>query len=128
MKKTIKSFAVILISLMLVMTFAACGQGGNAGGDKPVYKIGICNYVPNASLDQIEENIVAELERIGEEKGVIEDTQAEMINNIFEFDDIDAGDIMTHRVDMTAVSADLTIEEFIAELGCISDYKKKFVY
>ena len=36
-----------------------------------------------------------------------------MINNIFEFDDIDAGDIMTHRVDMTAVEADEPVSEVI---------------
>lgn len=49
----------------------------------------------------------------GEEKGVIENAQAEMINNIFEFDDIDAGDLMTHRVDMTAVEGSDLISEVI---------------
>ena len=70
---------------------------------------------PNADQEQVSEEEIRMLVDVGEEKGVIEDTQAEMINNIFEFDDIDAGDIMTHRVDMTAVSAELTIDEFIKE-------------
>lgn len=70
---------------------------------------------PNAGQELVSEEEIRMLVDAGEEKGVIEDTQAEMINNIFDFDDLDAGDIMTHRVDMTAVSADLTIEEFIAQ-------------
>ena len=39
---------------------------------------------------------------VGREKGVIEDQQQEMIDNIFDFDDIDVSDIMTHRTDMVA--------------------------
>lgn len=39
----------------------------------------------------------------GEENGVIEESQKEMINNIFEFDDLVAGDVMTHRTHIEAV-------------------------
>lgn len=39
----------------------------------------------------------------GEETGLIEESQKEMINNIFEFDDLTAGDVMTHRTDVEAV-------------------------
>ncbi len=39
----------------------------------------------------------------GEESGVIEESQKEMINNIFEFDDLVAGDVMTHRTHVEAV-------------------------
>lgn len=64
-----------------------------------------------------EENVTAEeilmMVDAGEEKGVIENAQAEMINNIFEFDDIDARDIMTHRVDMTAAASEDSISDII---------------
>ena len=50
---------------------------------------------------------------VGGEKGVIEDVQKEMINNIFEFDDLDAGDIMTHRTDMTAVDVNDPIMDVV---------------
>ena len=50
---------------------------------------------------------------VGGEKGVIEDTQKEMINNIFEFDDLDAGDIMTHRTDMIAAEAHEPLSEIV---------------
>lgn len=39
-------------------------------GDSTVYNIGICNYVDDASLNQINENIQARLAEIGEERGV----------------------------------------------------------
>ena len=39
----------------------------------------------------------------GNETGVIEETQREMINNVFEFDDLILSDIMTHRTDVVAV-------------------------
>lgn len=37
------------------------------------------------------------------ETGGIEESQAEMISNIFEFDDLEIGDVMTHRTDVIAV-------------------------
>jgi putative hemolysin len=40
---------------------------------------------------------------VDEDEGELELTQREMINNIFEFDDTTAGDIMTHRTDIVAV-------------------------
>ena len=68
---------------------------------------------PSADEEQVTEEEILMMVDVGEEKGVIENSQAEMINNIFEFDDIDARDIMTHRVDMTAVEADKPISEVI---------------
>ncbi len=43
---------------------------GEAAGEKAVYKIGICNYVDDASLNQIYENIEAQLNALAEEEGV----------------------------------------------------------
>ena len=68
---------------------------------------------PLADEEEVTEEEILMMVDVGEEKGVIENAQAEMINNIFEFDDIDAGDIMTHRVDMTAVEADEPVSEVI---------------
>ncbi len=68
---------------------------------------------PSADEEQVTEEEILMMVDVGEEKGVIENAQSEMINNIFEFDDIDAGDIMTHRVDMTAIEADEPISEIL---------------
>ena len=45
------------------------GLLGDAGSDT-VYSIGICNYVNDASLNQIYENIQTRLDELGKEKGV----------------------------------------------------------
>ena len=68
---------------------------------------------PSADEEQVTEEEILMMVDVGEEIGVIENTQAEMINNIFELDDIDAGDIMTHRVDMAAVEADEPVSEVL---------------
>ena len=58
---------------------------------------------PNANEDVVTEEEIRMMVDVGQEKGVIEDQQKEMIDNIFDFDDIDVSDIMTHRTDMFAV-------------------------
>ena len=68
---------------------------------------------PTADEEKVTEEEILMLVDVGEESGVIENAQAEMISNIFELDDIDAGDIMTHRVDMTAVEADEPVSEVV---------------
>ena len=50
---------------------------------------------------------------VGQEKGVIEDSQKEMINNVFEFDDIDVADIMTHRTDMECVDVEDSLQDVV---------------
>ena len=48
---------------------------------------------------------------VSHEDGVIESEEKEMINNVFDFGDAQAKDIMIPRIDMTCVSADATFEE-----------------
>ena len=62
-----KLFAAVL-ALTMVLVLAACG-GKEATADSD-YVIGICNYVDDASLNQIVSNIESRLEAIGAEKGV----------------------------------------------------------
>jgi len=72
-------------------------------------------FDPNADEEVVTEEEIRMMVDVGGEKGVIEDDQKEMINNIFEFDDMDAGDVMTHRTDVVAADVnDTTLEEFMA--------------
>ena len=58
---------------------------------------------PNEDPDTVTEDDIIELiEDVGE-IGALEETQKDMLNNIFEFDDITASEIMTPRTDMVAV-------------------------
>ena len=63
----------------------------------------------------------------GHEKGVLLASEAEMINNIFEFDEKEAKDIMTHRKSIDAVDGTMTLREV---LGYIKDkgYSRYPVY
>ena len=56
----------------------------------------ILGFDPNANEENVTEEEILMLVDAGEEKGVIEESQKEMINNIFEFDDLLASDVMTH--------------------------------
>lgn len=74
----------------------------------------IFGFDPNANEEGVTEEEIRMMVDVGGEKGVIEDTQKEMIDNIFEFDDIDAGDIMTHRTDVVAADVnDISVDEFV---------------
>ena len=74
----------------------------------------ILGFDPNADEEVVTEEEIRMMVDVGGEKGVIEDTQKEMINNIFEFDDLDAGDIMTHRTDVIAADINtVTLDEFM---------------
>lgn len=53
------------------------------------------------------------LELVAEEANDLETSQREMINNVFEFDDTTAGDIMTHRTDIVAVEDDGTLYDVV---------------
>ena len=88
----------------------------------------LLGFDPNASQEVVTEEEIRMMVDVGQEKGVIEDVQKEMINNIFEFDDLNAGDIMTHRTDVTAVDVeDADIEGFV-NLAIEKGYSRIPVY
>lgn len=68
MKKFSKIIAIVL-SIAVIVGLVACSASGSKD-EGTTYKVGICNYVDDASLNQINDNIQAQLKKIGEEKGV----------------------------------------------------------
>ena len=78
---------------------AASEEAGETTGSGETYTIGLCNYVDDASLNQIVENIEAQLEVLGEEYGVTfevssdncqgDQTVLEQITANFIADDVD---------------------------------------
>ena len=82
---------------------------------------------PNADEETVTEEEIRMMVDVGQEKGVIEHVQKEMINNIFEFDDIDVSDVMTHRTDMACVAADDHISDVI-DLAIAEGYSRIPVY
>ena len=53
----------------------------------------------------------------GEEKGTIKEEEKELINNVFEFNDITVSEIMRHRKDIFAVDINISSEELLQELS-----------
>lgn len=63
--------------------------------------------------DAVTEEDIMQMVDIGEEKGAIEADEREMIENIFEFNNMNAGDCMIHRKDITAIDIESTDEEIL---------------
>lgn len=68
---------------------------------------------PTREPDRVTEEEIRMLVDVGNEKGVIEESQKEMINNIFELDDITAAEIMTHRTEIMGVDASCSIDDVV---------------
>ena len=59
---------------------------------------------------QVEEEIVSMLEE-SQDQGLIKESEAEMISNIFDLDETSASEIMTHRKNIRAVESTWTLQE-----------------
>lgn len=68
----------------------------------------------NAGDDNVTEEDIMSMVNEGHEQGVLEASEAEMITNIFEFTDKDAGDIMTHRKNIAAIDARTSLGEALS--------------
>lgn len=66
-------------------------------------------FKKESSTEEEIKQLVEDDEHIGD----LEKNQREMINNIFEFDDLNAGDIMTHRTDVDAAEIGDSIEDVV---------------
>ena len=56
---------------------------------------------PNEDDEEVSEEEIRMMVDVGEEKGAIDAQEKEIINNLFEFDDLPIGDFVTHRTDLT---------------------------
>lgn len=79
-----KRLIAIILAALTAVSLCSCGSGSGSGesdgsgneqssdgsGSQKTYTIGLCNYVDDASLNQIAENIQERLDEIGKEKGV----------------------------------------------------------
>lgn len=66
-----KKAVVVLLVLVLAVSAAFCGGGKESvSSEKKTYTVGICNFVDDASLNQICDNIRSELDEIARKRGV----------------------------------------------------------
>ena len=60
---------------------------------------------PNAKDDEVSEEEIRMMVDVGSENGTIDDAEREFIQNVFEFDDISAGELVTHRTEVVMLDA-----------------------
>ena len=68
-----------------------------------------------AGEDLTEQEIMSMVNE-GHENGVLQESEAEMINNIFTLDQKEAKDIMTHRKQIMALDGTCSLQEVLAEI------------
>jgi len=67
---------------------------------------------PNAEDDQLSEEEIRMMVNEGSEKGVIDEEEQQIIQNVFEFDDLPVGELAVHRVDITLLWMEESDEEW----------------
>lgn len=68
---------------------------------------------PNANERNVTEEEIRMMVDVGSESGTIEDNEKEMIENIFEFNDKEVSEIMTHRTKIVSLPIDASYEEVV---------------
>lgn len=63
--------------------------------------------------EQVSEDNIRAMVEEGEESGAIQSNEKEFIENVFEFDNTTAKDVMVHRTDMVTLSADAEEDEIL---------------
>jgi len=61
---------------------------------------------PNAEDEEVSEEEIRMMVDVGSEKGVIDVAEKEMIQNVFEFDDLSVGEFCTHRTEVSTLWLD----------------------
>ena len=100
-----KVMAIVLTMAMAVAGMCGCGKAADSGtSNDTVYKVGIVQYVDDASLNQIEKAIQAELDAKGVEYGVTFDYQDYTFNG-----QADQSILMQIAADLIADEVDIII-------------------
>ncbi len=67
---------------------------------------------PNATEETVSEEDIRMMADAGSKKGLIDEDENELIQNVFEFDDITAGEIATHRTEVVLLWTEESDEEW----------------
>lgn len=73
----------------------------------------VCGIDPKVEPGKVTEEGILSIVDEGEESGVIDEDEGDMINNIIEFGDTTAQKIMTHRTDVVALPAEADFKEIV---------------
>lgn len=131
--------ALVLLMLLVIFGIIVPKKLGNRYSEEWAYKLlgmvsvistclkpltattaGISNLIvrmfgmnPHEEYDNVTEEEIMSMVNEGHEQGVLLESEARMITNIFEFGDKKAEDIMTHRKNIVAVDGSWSLKETI---------------
>ncbi len=71
---------------------------------------------PNSEEDTVSEEEIRMMVDVGSEKGTIDHEEKQFIQNVFEFDDLTAGEIATHRTELSLLWMEDDMEEWDATI------------
>lgn len=91
----------VLTPVIIVINFLASGV---------MFILGMKNKAAGNTFTEEELRTIMD---VSHEEGVIEEEEREMINNVFDFGDAEAKDVMIPRIDMCMVDVESTYEELI---------------
>lgn len=72
----------------------------------------LCGIDPGNEEDIVTEEDLLLMADAGRKKGTIDDTENDLIRNVFEFDDLTVGEICTHRKEVSILWEEETVEEW----------------
>ena len=99
---TTVNFVIVLVTPVAFITI---------GMAKVILKIARIEY--SEDVEHVTEEEIISIVNEGQEQGVLEEQEAEMISNIMEMDEKSASEIMTHRTNVVAVDGNATLAEAI---------------
>lgn len=107
-EKIALSYAKVIYILMVLMTPVIFFVNQLSMGVLFVMRVD-----PNKKRDAITEDELRTIVQVSHEEGVIETEEKKMINNVFDFGDSVAKDVMVPRIDMVLVDVDASYEELL---------------
>lgn len=108
-EKLALSYAPIIYGLMVMFTPVVYIIGKLSSGVLFLMRVD-----PNAKTNAMTEHELRTLVNVGQEDGVIESEEKQMIYNVFDFGDSSAKDVMIPRIDMTFIDVNATYEELMS--------------
>ena len=85
-------------------------EGHPAEGNEGLFS-GLFRKFGKSKKDEDVTEEIMDMVNESHEQGVLEENEAEMIGNIFEFGEKQASDVMTHRNNIVALDDDITVRE-----------------
>ena len=92
---------IVLTPFIIVINFLAKGV------------LRILGYKEDKNKTSFTEDELRTIVEVSHEEGVLENDEREMINNVFDFGESQAKDVMIPRIDMTCISIDSTFDEIV---------------